>query len=172
LGEVRLDRTVVLAGQPVVVEWEARDTTEVRFTAGGTTSLVDGRQGRGTTSVVLDESGWIDVRAVNNLGVDHRRLGPVTVVVPPDVRPLPVPVPQVAWPLFGQGGPPRVVLPPLPAVDLRPMTPEGFAAGGRRPSLPAVPVPFGGGFPFDLQAMLTESPEIDLGFHDGEGAGR
>ncbi|HWO65106.1 MAG TPA: hypothetical protein VNO31_34225 [Umezawaea sp.] len=170
LGEVRLDRTVVLSGQSVMVEWEARDAIEVEFTAGATSSRVDARQGRGSTSIEPGESGWIDVRAVNNLGADHRRLGPVTVVEPPEVRPLPVPMPQVEWPLLGQAGPPRTVLPPLPAVDVRPMAPQAFTAGGRRPSLPSVPVPFGAGFPFDLKAMLTESPEIDLGLHDGWGA--
>ncbi len=172
LGEVRLDRTFVLTGQPVVVEWEARDSTEVEITAGSWSARADARRCRGTTSVVPTGSGWIDVRAVNNLGADHRRVGPVTVVAPPEVQPLPVPMPQVPWPLLGQAGPPRAVLPPLPAVDVRPMAPDAFTKGGRKPSLPSVPVPFGAGFPFDLQAMLTEAPELDLGFHDGEGAGR
>jgi hypothetical protein len=169
LGEVRLDRTFVLTGQSVVVEWEAEGATEVEFTSGARSSRVDGQQGRGRTSVVPDESGWIDVRAVNNLGGDHRRVGPVTVVAPPEVQPLPVPMPQVAWPLFGQVGPPHAQLPPLPAVDVRPMAPDAFTAGGRRPSLPDVPVPLWAGFPFDLQAMVTEVPGLDLGFDDGEG---
>ena len=101
LGEVRLDRTFVLTGQSVVVEWEARDAIEVEFTAGTSSSRVDGRQGKGRTPVEPDKSGWIEVRAVNDLGADHRRVGPVTVVAPPELRPLPVPMPQVAWPLPG-----------------------------------------------------------------------
>ncbi|HEX6343915.1 hypothetical protein [Umezawaea sp.] len=171
LGEVRLDRAVVLAGQSVVVEWEARDAVEVEVTAGAVTSRVDGAPGRGRTSVAVAESGWVDVRAVNNLGTDHRRLGPLTAVAPPRIHPLPVPVPQVAWPLLGQAGPPRAELPPLPAVDVRAMAPEAFTTGGRRPPLPSVPAPTAG-FPFDLRAMLTESPGFDPWFHEGEGAGR
>ncbi|WP_146175102.1 hypothetical protein [Umezawaea tangerina] len=172
LGEVRVDRTMVLSGQSVVVEWEALEADWVEVVAGSRSTRVDGGPGRGRTPVEPETSGRIRVRAGNNLGVDERELGPVRVVSPPGVHQLPIPMPQVHWPVLDVPGPPGLELLPLPRVDLPPEVPQLFTTGGNGVSWPAVPAPQGVGFPLDLQAMLTESPEVDLGYRDGEGAGR
>ncbi|MFE9746354.1 hypothetical protein ACFYOT_15735 [Saccharothrix saharensis] len=173
LGEVGVDRAFVLAGQSVTVEWEASEAREVEIVAGTRTERLDGRPGRGRTAVVLDESGWIRVRAINDLGVDLREVGPVTAVPPPEVRPLPVPLPEVRWPSSGAAGPPGLDLIPLPAFDLRVRLPEPPPVdGGRGVPWPSLPAPRAVGFPLDLRAMLTDSPEVDLGFPDGEETSR
>ena len=172
LGEVRVDRTFVLAGQSVVVEWEALEAREVEVVAGTRSVRLDGRPGRGLTPVALDESGWIGVRAINDLGVDFREVGPVTAVPPPEVRPLPVPLPEVHWPSADAVGPPAPAIVAPPALDLRVQLPELPADGGHGVGWPSMPAPRATAFPFDLRAMLTDSPEVDLGSHDGEETGR
>lgn len=172
LGEVGVDRTFVLRGQTVVVEWEALEAREVELVAGGRTVRVDGRPGRGRTPIALDESGWIRVRAINDLGSDPRDVGPVTVVAPPRVQPVPVPLPQVRWPLLDTPGPPGLELLPLPPIDVRIPFPDPSTTGGRAVAWPPMPAPRAAGFPFDLHEMATDAPEIDLGPRDGEGTGR
>ncbi|WP_433271264.1 hypothetical protein ACQPZF_11930 [Actinosynnema sp. CS-041913] len=169
LGEVRLDRAFVLSAQSVVVEWEAREARHVEVTAGARTTRVDGRPGRGTTSVVLERSGPIEVRALNDLGEDRREVGPVTVVPVPDVATLPVPLPQVPWP---DQDPVGLLLPvpepPWPAAVRSPLPLP--AVGGHTVPLPPLPAPWLARFPLDLPAMLSESPALELdagGTHRG-----
>lgn len=170
LGEVDVDRAFVLAGRPVVVEWEALEAREVELVAGPRTVRVDGRPGKGSTPITLDESGLITVRAVNDLGVDVREVGPVTVATLPAFGPLPVPVPEVHLP--HTFAPPGLRLLPLPAVDVRVEPPDPYPDGGRPAPWPPMPAPRAVGFPLDLRAMLTDSPEVDLGSHEGGGTGR
>jgi hypothetical protein len=170
LGEVAVDRAFVLAGRPVTVEWEALEAREIELVAGTRTVRVDGRPGKGSTPITLDESGWIRVRAVNDLGVDLREVGPVTVAPLPEFRQLPVPMPDVHLP--HTLAPPGLRLLPLPAVDVRVELPDPYPDGGRPAPWPPMPAPRAAGFPLDLRAMLTDSPEVDLGSREGEGTAR
>ncbi|MEV8440637.1 hypothetical protein AB0425_24915 [Actinosynnema sp. NPDC051121] len=173
LGEVDVDRTFVLAGQSVTVGWEALEAREVEIVAGSRSVRLDGRPGRGSTAIALDRTGWIQVRASNDLGVDFREIGPVTAVAPPEVQSLPVPVPEVHRPSGDTAGPPGLDVLPLPDLDLRLELPALPAESGSGVPWPPMPAPRAAGFPLDLRAMLTDSPEVDLGFpHDGEETGR
>ncbi|MEU6155062.1 hypothetical protein ABZ816_34260 [Actinosynnema sp. NPDC047251] len=161
LGEVRVDRVFVLADRPVVVEWEAREARHVELTAGARTTRVDGRPGRGSTSVTPDRSGPIEVRALNDLGEDRREVGPVTVLPVPEVTTLPVVLPEVPWPDRDAAGPllPVPVL-PRPAVAGSSLPLPGV--GGDLVALPPLPAPWLARFPLDLHAMLSETPALDL----------
>ncbi|WP_157767499.1 hypothetical protein [Actinosynnema pretiosum] len=173
LGEVRLDRTFTLAGQPVVVEWEAREARHVELTTGARTVRVDGRSGRGSTSLRPADTGPVRVRALNDLGEDVREIGPVTVLPLPAVDRIPVPLPEFDWPFPEHG---RMRTPDLPALpDLALPVPAPPAFGGRR-AVPLPPVPFSGAavFPLDLRAMVSDSPALELrsGAQNSEGKNR
>ncbi|MBP2333909.1 hypothetical protein JOF41_000087 [Saccharothrix coeruleofusca] len=172
LGAVAVDRELVLRGQPVVVEWEALEAKEVEITSGTRVVRVDGRRGRGRTSVPLDESGPVRVRAINDLGSDERHVGPVTVLPPPARQPLTVPVPQLSWSTPGSADPPELALLPLPPIGVRPELPDLLTAAARTAPWPSPPDLRAVGFPLDLEAMLTELTGTDFGFRDSEGGSR
>ncbi|AXX28275.1 hypothetical protein KCV87_15780 [Actinosynnema pretiosum subsp. pretiosum] len=161
LGEVLLDRTFTLTGQPVVVRWEAREARHVELTSGPRTVRVDGRPGRGSTSLRPAESGLIGVRALNDLGEDVRQVGPVTVLPLPGVDRIPVPLPEFDWP-FPEHGQLRVpTLPALPNLAF-PVPAPPVLSGHRVVPLPPVPSPSAAAFPLDLRAMVSDSPALDL----------
>lgn len=170
LVEARTDRPFVLPGQSVVVHWAAEQARTVEVTAASRKVRVDGRPGHGSVPVSLDASGFVEVRAVNDVGIDHRRLGPIAVVRAPAEQPLPVPMPLLEWPGFAAS--PQVALPGLPAVELpaAPFTATGWAgetAAGPVPRWPALP---SANCPIDIASLIILGPQFDLGV-DPDGGG-
>src|SRR5262249_7204512 len=144
--------------------------------------------GHGSVPVLLDSSGFVEVRAVNDTGIDHRCLGPIAVVRKPAEQPLPVPMPQPDWPTFGalpSAAPatiappptalPSVALPPLPAVELPavPFTPAASAGEpqqGSRQGSARWPALLSARCPIDVLSLTTLGPRLDLDV-DPEGGG-
>lgn len=165
LGDVTLDRSLVLNGQSVLVDWEALDATEVVLRAKDVEVRVDGTAGTGKTPIQLDGSGFVEVTAVNELGLDTCSVGPVTVVEPPTHTELPVAMPNLPWPRLDEQALPTVDPIPLPKFLLgqqewdftEPAPPIAFA-------WPELPRPTAATFPFDLASMFAEGPELDLDF--------
>jgi len=174
LVEARTDRPFVVLGQTVVVHWEAEHARTVEVTAASRRVRVDGRPGHGSVPVLLDSPGFVEVRAVNDVGVDHRCLGPIAVVRKPAEQPLPVPMPQPEWPTFTTL---PAALPPLPAVELpavpfvpvpfMPTVPAGEPEIGSAPRWPALPSTR---CPIDVLSLTTLGPRLDLGL-EPEGGG-
>lgn len=163
LGDVTLERRFLLSGQSVGVSWEALDASEIVLRTKGHEVRVDGGPGRGVTPIVLDEPGFVEVIAINALGVDSCAAGPVTVVEPPAHQQLPVALPDVPWPAVPEPEIPHVDLLPLPRflssqqeLDLSEPTPPRAFAWPELPRLSAVQ------FPLDLTAMFADGPELDL----------
>jgi hypothetical protein len=152
------------------VSWTAEDAVAVDVTAGGQTVRVAGATGRGSVPVRLDEPGFVEVRAVNDIGADCRVVGPIAVVPPPVLRSLPMPR------LDGTPAhlltPPELGLPPLPTLDL-PATvdPVGwFADVSRTPARTSSPELRTARFPLDIASLMIDGPELDLGLtpdHEG-----
>lgn len=162
VGAVSLDRTVVLKGQSVVVEWEVFEATEIRISAGpGRTEIVKvkGAHERGSTPVAPLEAAVIEVSAINALGADHRSAGPVDVFEPPVVQALPVPMPDLPSLRVDVPVPDGIDrMPPLPVIgipqprlDLRPPAPQVFEW---------LPIPGTGvaHFPIDLGSFFADAP--------------
>ncbi|WP_089952863.1 hypothetical protein [Lentzea xinjiangensis] len=158
VGAVAVDRPIVLKGQPVVVDWEAFEATEVRISAGpGCVEVVkaNGAHDRGSTSIAPRETAVIEVSAVNALGVDHRSAGPVDVVEPPVHHPLPVPMPELPPLLVDVPAPQGLDLVSMPVLGIPPPRADLVPSADRKafewPSLPGVgaarfPIDFGGFF--------------------------
>jgi len=165
LGEVVAERPFVLKGQAVLVSWTAEDAVAVDITAGGHTVRVAGATGRGSVPVRLDEAGFIEVRAVNDIGVDCRVVGPIAVVVPPVLRSLPVPMPRLDGPPAHLLAPPDLGLLPLPTLDLPAIVdPVGwFTDADRTPARTSLPELRTARCPLDIASLMIDGPELDLG---------
>ncbi|WP_189208503.1 hypothetical protein [Actinokineospora fastidiosa] len=110
-----LGRDHVLRGQPVEVAWAAEHATTVEVRSGGFAVRVDGKAGRGTVLADVERSGFVQVHAHNELGVDVKVIGPVAVVQPPETAWLPAPLPSLVFPHVGLPVPPMFVpVPPAP----------------------------------------------------------
>lgn len=171
MGDVSLDRAIVLKGQSVVVEWEAFEATEIRISAGpGRTEVVQtqGAHSRGSTAIAPREAAVVEVSAINALGADHRSAGPVDVIEPPVLQPLPVPIPELP-PLRADVPAPAGlgVLPPLPVIgipaprtDLRPPAPQRF-------EWPAIPDVGAARFPIDFGSFFADAPRYEFDEESG-----
>jgi hypothetical protein len=145
LSTVGLDRTVVAAGEPLLVRWTAEDATTVEVLAPGADPVrVDGKSGSGSVRVYPTRSGRLEISAHNALGSDRASAGPIAVVGLPTTQTLPVPVPSLTWPDLHLGAGAPVELPPLPMVrdDIAiPLAAQAFASPSAQPSLAAPPPP-------------------------------
>jgi hypothetical protein len=159
LVDARLDEDHVLLGRPCTLSWQAVDAVTVEIRHGAEVHVIDGRQGAGALPINLTETGYVHVRALNDIGSDHTIIGPVAVIAPPEQVRVPVPMPELAWPMADlppvpQHRPPD--FPVLPGVAM----PDRLTAvpdeGMRWPTLPAVPCPV------DVMSLLFDSPELDL----------
>ncbi|WP_328645147.1 hypothetical protein OHS58_33515 [Amycolatopsis sp. NBC_00348] len=162
LLDVGLDADFVLSGRPTELHWTAEDATSIEVVTSRERLVFDGRPGAGSVALVFTEPGFVMVRAVNDLGIDNRVLGPLTVVTPPVQQPMPIAMPVLDMPLQGWPQPPELVLPRLP--EMRPL-----AFPGRPGDVPAaddLPWPdlWPADFPFDLTSLTTGGPGFDLGF--------
>jgi hypothetical protein len=174
ITDAALDRTIVAAGEPVTVRWTASEAASVELTAPGLTPIrTGGWPLSGVFEVRPARTGRLLLTARNELGEHTRVVGPVAVVDVPRIGSLPVPVPDVAWPL------PQVDAPPLPT--LVPPPPLVGSAGGAAgafwpapdPPPTAAPPGFGTGalaFPFDLTALFrTGTSDADAPTSPREG---
>ncbi|WP_143467215.1 hypothetical protein [Lentzea kentuckyensis] len=171
VGAVSLDRTIVLKGQSVVVEWEAFEATEIRISAGpGRTEVVKARGAheRGSTPIAPLEAAVIEVSAINALGADHRSAGPVDVFEPPVQQPLPVPIPDLPSLRVDVPVPDGIDrMPPLPVIgipqprlDLRPPAPQVF-------EWPAIPDTGVAHFPIDFGGFFADAPRYPFDEESG-----
>lgn len=173
LTAVRTDRAFVFQGQTLVVQWTAEHARAIEVTARARTARVNGAAGSGSVPVLLSSSGFVEVRAINEAGIDHRCLGPIAVVPVPTEVPLPVPMPQPEWsePILIE--PPQVRLPQLPIVELPavscgPMAsivePEPGPTPGLAPGLaPLWPTLPSVRCPVDVMSLITDGPQLDMG---------
>jgi hypothetical protein len=160
-----LDADHVLLGQPCMLRWDVDDAITVEVRHGGETHRFDGRAGTGTQPITLAETGFVQVRAINDVGSDHTIIGPVAVVSPPAQVSVPVPLPDLAWPIADVPDLPEPDLPAFPVLPTvaMPETLTAVPAGGLRwPELPSVPCPV------DIVPLLLDSPELDFtGLYEG-----
>ncbi len=176
--EAALDRTIVAAGEPVRVRWTASEAASVEVTGPGMDPV---RAGGWPLSGVFEirpaRTGRLLLTARNELGDHTRIVGPVAVVDVPRVGALPVPMPDVPWPLPHIGVPSLPsVAPPLPlAASAAAGEADGFWPAPDPP--PTAPPPgFGTGalaFPFDLTAMFrtdTADPDMPVSSREGGAA--
>ena len=158
LNDVVLDRTIVAAGEPVTVRWRADEAASVEVSGAGVSTVsADGWPSSGSFEVRPSRTGRLRLTARNELGTAEQHTGPVAVVDVPPMGRLPVPVPDVPWPLL------RTEAPPLPTVA-PPLALAGWAAGGDAasfwptpdPPLTSPPGPLTGAsaFPLDLTALF------------------
>jgi hypothetical protein len=169
LTSVQLERDYVLEGQPALVHWAADNAVTVSVTVDGQRTTFDATAGTGVAPVVVDRSTLrIDVVAANRLGADATSVGPVAVIPPPRIHPLPVLVPDLPAlddPDFAIPDPvlprvPELVLPSVPG-------PVGPREVERRFDWPGVDV---APFPFDLTDLLLGGPDPLAGLlNDSEG---
>jgi hypothetical protein len=161
-------RRYVLRGQPVEIAWTARRAVEIEVRADGRSVTADGRAGSGAIAVDLLSTGFIQVRARNDIGEDTTLLGPVAVIEPPRQTSMPVLLPPVVFPELDDVMP-VLLLPELPAPA--PLPPPAIvvsqpqAAAPLRMRVPMAP-PFstseiiGAGpvFSFDRTTPAEEAP--------------
>jgi hypothetical protein len=138
-------------------------------TVNGQRTTFDATAGAGVAPVGVDRSTpRIDVVVANRLGADAASIGPVAVIPPPRIDPLPVLVPDLpslADPDFEVPDPvlprvPELVLPSVPG-------PVGPREVEKRFDWPGVDV---APFPFDLTELLLGGPDPLAGLlNDSEG---
>jgi hypothetical protein len=140
---VDLDRTIVAAGEPVTVSWNADEADEIEVSGVGLAPVtVDGGVQRGTVTVHPTRTGRLRVTARNALGEDTRTTGPVAVFDVAPVHLLPVAIPQM--PQLGLGA---VPLPDLTGIVPAVSAPTASTAGapadvlGMPSSTSPVPMP-------------------------------
>ncbi len=156
----RLDRDLVLAGQPCELHWAAEDAIVIEVRHGPTTIRIDGRAGSGSLAVELAETGFVHVKAINDVASDHVIIGPVPVVTPPAQTMVPVGLPDISWPSTELPTLPDAAslgLPALPSISLPGLfttQPPGTAMTW--PSLPSVPCPI------DVVSLMTGGPAFEL----------
>lgn len=164
LDGVRLDRTLVAAGEPVTVHWAATGATSVEVSAVGVDTVVDdGRAGSGAVRIHPVRTGRLTVTARNASGVDARRTGPVAVFDVPDFARMPVPVPELRL-----GGLPADLPDVRPVLALRPPEPNPPVFTGdpaRYRSLPRPPATLPGidldeRCPVDPVALMLATPDV------------
>jgi hypothetical protein len=160
-----LDTDHVLLGRPCTLSWQVDDAVTVEVQHGGENHRFDGRAGAGTQQITLTETGYVQVRAVNDIGSDHTIIGPVAVVSPPPQVRVPVPLPEPPWPTSDVPDLPGYDVPTFPVLPVvaMPETLTTVPAGGLRwPALPSVPCPI------DIVPLLLDSPELDFsGLYEG-----
>ncbi|GAA4249109.1 hypothetical protein GCM10022255_031740 [Dactylosporangium darangshiense] len=171
LADVALDRTLVPAGEAVVLAWAAVDAFTVEVTAPGAAPVsVDGRPGAGRVRLVPARSGPIAVVARNDQGTDERRSEPVAVYEVPDFSALPVPLPRVPvdrlhLPELPDLGSVLALYPPVP--DPPPAALTGVTAPAEAPAtddpLPYPPVRLPGldlydTGPIDVVGLMLSGP--------------
>jgi hypothetical protein len=171
LGEVELDRTFALAGQPVEIKWKATDAVWVEILMPGQVSRVRGLSGAGTFSVILGETRLLTIRAGNEHGIDERELGLVTVVPQPEHRLLDVPMPRLDWDRSDLlRPPPQLSIPPLPALGhVAAPDPIGLVtteSDHRRYPPVDWPSMRSARFPLDLIGLITASPDLHMQFEE------
>lgn len=130
LLDVRLDRTMVAAGEPLTVSWVAEETDEVVVSGPGC-PLVTADGAAGTADVYPTRTGALQVTARNVLGKDTCVTAQVGVFDVPSAQWPPVPMPRPTLPDLARAFPDAaaLVLPPPPVPR---------AVGGIRPSGPLV----------------------------------
>ncbi|WP_026424287.1 hypothetical protein [Actinokineospora inagensis] len=168
LTEVRLDRGFVVRGQPVLLHWGADDARTLDVVVDGRTTSIDARAGGGVEELWLDRSvARIDVVAANGLGEASAQVGPVAVIPPPRIEPVPVALPMLP---VVQGAPvalPEYTGPRMPELVL-PAMPSAAPTGAPRPF--AWPDLASTSFPFDLTDLLLGGPALGAGlFTEPEG---
>lgn len=169
LTSVRLECEYVLEGQPALLHWAADNAVTIAVTANGRTTTIDATAGRGVAAVAVDRSAYrIDVVATNRLGQDVSSVGPVAVIPPPRIDPLPLLVPDLPAlddPGFAIPEPvlprvPELVLPAVPG----PVGPREVAQRFDWPGVDVAP------FPFDLTDLILGGPDPLAGLlNDSEG---
>jgi hypothetical protein len=151
------------------VHWAAERALAVEVTAKARPARVDGTAGSGSVPVLLDTSGFVEVRAINDAGIDHRCLGPFAVIPAPVEEPLPVPMPRPEWPEPTLIEPPQAMLPQLPMVELPVVTlgPTPLIVEpelGSRPSVASEwPMLLSVRCPIDIVSLITNGPQLDIG---------
>lgn len=130
LDRAEVDRTIVPAGEPVVVRWAADEADTVEVTGVGVPApvIVSGIAGSGTIDVHPTRTGQLTVTARNQLGEDSARTGPVAVFDVPSFDDLLVPMPRLDLPDLTPRALPSVaaVLPEFPAGE--PVAPPSLVA--------------------------------------------
>lgn len=169
LTSVRLEHDYVLAGEPAALHWAADNALTIDVTVGGRTTTFDATAGSGVMRIDVDRStARIDVVAANRFGEDASSVGPVAVIPPPQLDPLPLLVPdlpRLAGPAFEIPEPalprvPELVLPAVPG-------PMGSQAIEQRFDWPGTDI---APFPFDLTDLLLGGPDPLTGLlsnHEG-----
>ena len=118
LVDATLDRTIVAAGEPVTVSWQADEADEIEVaTVGLPPVTVPVTTPSGTLEVHPLRTGKLQITARNALGADDRVIGPVAVFDVAPVQWLPVGIPRLPEPDAIHLPPPDLsrVLPTLPA---------------------------------------------------------
>lgn len=130
LLDVRLNRTMVAAGEPLTVTWVAEETDEVVVSGSGC-PLVAADGDTGTVDVYPARTGSLQITARNVLGEDIRVTAPVGVFDVPSAQWPPVPMPRPDLPDLARAFPDvaALVLPPPPVPR---------AVGAVRPSGPTI----------------------------------
>jgi hypothetical protein len=169
LTSVRLACDYVLEGQPALLHWAADNALTIDVTVNGRTTTFDATAGTGMAPVVVDRStARIDVVAANRLGADASSVGPVAVIPPPRIDPLPLlmpALPRLDDPDFEVPEPvlprvPEFVLPAVPG----PVGPRVIEQPFNWPGVDVAP------FPYDLADLLLGGPDPLAGLlTDSEG---
>ncbi|MBM7769888.1 hypothetical protein JOD54_000092 [Actinokineospora baliensis] len=120
-------RPYVLLGQPVEIAWAAEHATQIEVSADGRAVVVDGGAGHGTVAIDLRTTGFVDVRARNDLGARTARVGPIPVIEPPKQVTMPILMPPVVFPELDHAMP-ALTLPALPGPT--PVAPPVITATG------------------------------------------
>lgn len=171
-GDVSLDRTIILKGQTVVVEWEAFEATEIQISAGrGCTEVVktQGAHSRGSTAIAPAEAAVVEVTAINALGTDHRSAGPVDVIEPPVVQPLPVPMPDLPPLQVDVPAPAGIgVLPPLPVIGIPAPRMDMWLPEPKVFEWPAIPHVGAAHFPIDIGTFFADAPRYEFDEESGQ----
>ena len=171
---VEADRTIVAAGESVVLTWAAEEADAIEFSGAGISpTSVAGISGTGAVTLRPTRTGTVTVVARNALGTDERRTGPIAVFNVASFVDLPVPMPGLALPRLTPTELPSVsaVLPPLPRHRPTPVPASAellLAFDRPDPDPPPAPVDptgrppsFGFGasaVPVDVTAIMTAAP--------------
>jgi hypothetical protein len=173
LHTVDVDRTLVVAGRPVSVQWVADDAVEVEISGPGCAPVHADARG-GSALVHPDRSGVLYVTVRNDFGEAHLSTCSVGVIELPTPQLMPVPIPDIQLPDLGAMSLPGIATVPTPGAISAELEHPLLAVqwpqdGSPTPFPPAPDLAFDppdlravdGGCPVDVVSIVMSTPSPD-----------